>query len=185
MDDLASLENLLLRRCFVEVAYFGAVRAMKAPSAAAHMLAGVGCCGCMAPLAVAQQLLEGIAVPDEALAIRAVVSPASELPYEGFFHLVEAVRRDRAVRAPPSLREVFDAVADELAYVSRRETHRPPEQRRVYSLRQASLAAAVLLRRLTGTARELPGVASPAAEAASAVIDQELARSGGDAAFQR
>jgi hypothetical protein len=79
---------------------------------------------------------------------------------------------------------VFDAVADELVYVSRRETHRPPEQRRLYSLRQASLAAAVLLRRLTGTARELPGVASPAAEAACAVIDQELARSGGDAAFQ-
>jgi len=113
-----------------------------------------------------------------------LVSPATELPYEGFLHLIEAIRRDPAITAPSSLREVFDAVADDLAYVSRRELHRPPDQRRRYTLREASLAAAVLLRRLTRSERALPGVASITLERVSVIIEQDLGRAGSDATFQ-
>lgn len=185
MDDLASIAALLSQRCFMDVAYFGVVHAMKSPSAEAHMLAGVGCCGCVEPLAIAQRLVEGVAVRDEDLASSMPpVSPATELPYEGFFHLIEAIRRDPAIAAPPSLCEVFDAVADDLAYFSRRELHRPPDRRKRYTLREASLCAAVLLRRLARTDRALPGAAPTALDIARSVIEQELRCGGGDAKFQ-
>ena len=77
------------------------------------MFAGVGCCGCAAGLAVAQRLLEGAPDPGDDAERPTVVSPATELPYEGFFHLVEALRLDPAISAPKALREVFDAVADD------------------------------------------------------------------------
>lgn len=182
MDDLESIAHLLSRRCFVEAAYFGAVSALRTPTALAHMFAGVGCCGCAEPLAIAQRLLEDAPVRDEVDAgLR--ISPATELPYEGFFHLIQAVRLHPAIKAPESLREVFDAVADDLAFVSRRELHRAPDKRRRYSHRVACLSAAVLLRRLTSNDRELPGVASPELEGAMEIIDEELGRSGGDATF--
>jgi len=184
MDNLASIAHLLSRRCFAEVAYFGAVTALNHPSARAHMLAGAGCCGCVEALAIAQRLIEGVPMRDEDMA-RSVplVSPATELPYEGFFHLLEAIRREPAITAPPGLEKVLDAVADDLAYVSRRELHRPPEQRKRYTLREASLGAALLLRRLTGSDRPLPGAAAPSLDGARGIIDQELRRDGGDASF--
>jgi hypothetical protein len=184
MVDLELVAHLLSRRCFAEAAYFGALSALKSPRAEAHMLAGVGCCGCAEPLAMAQRLLEDVPVHNEEVGAGVLrISPATELPYEGFFHLIEAVRLDPAIKAPRSLREVFDAVADDLAYVSRREIHRPPGKRRRYSHGIACVSAAVLLRRLTSNDRELPGVASPSLEGAMEIIDAELGRSGGDATF--
>jgi hypothetical protein len=184
MGDLQFIAQLLSRRRFLEAAYFGAVSALKSPSPEAHLFTGVGCCGCVEPLAIGQRLLEGVPVPDEQLGTGFLaISPATELPYEGFFHLIEAVRLQPGIQAPGDLRPVFDAVADDLAYFSRRELHRPPDHRRRYTLRLASLSAALLLRRLTGSGSDLPGVASPVLEGAMKVIEEELGRSGGDATF--
>src|SRR5512146_2358032 len=111
MNDLELIAHLLSRRCFAEAAYLGAVSALRTPTALAHIYAGVGCCGCAEPLAIAQRLLEGAPTHAEVDAgLR--VSPETELPYEGFFHLVQALRLDPAIKAPENLREVFDSVAD-------------------------------------------------------------------------
>jgi hypothetical protein len=105
------------------------------------------------------------------------------LIYEGFFHLIQAVRLGPSIQAPANLRDEFDAIADNLAYVSRREFNTAPSRRRRYPLRLASISAAVLLRRLTGSDRELPGVMSPLVESATEIIKTEVGRTGGDAAF--
>ena len=75
------------------------------------------------------------------------------------------------------------AVADDLAYASRREVRRPPDELRRYSHPMACLAAAVLLRRLTGTSRELPRVHPVRLAAAAEILDPELRGTGGDATF--
>jgi len=185
MIDLEHVAHLLYQRYFAEAAYFGAVSALRSPTAEAHMLAGVGCCGCAEPLAMAQRLLEGVPVPDEELGgtggLR--ISPASQLPYEGFLHLLQALRLDPSIKAPTNLRNVFDSIADDLAYVSRRELEPGPHKRRRYTLREASLSAAVLLRRLTESDRELPGVASPSLQKAMEIIDEELGQSSVDATY--
>jgi hypothetical protein len=178
-----SMVYLLSQRCFAEAAYFGAVQAMKKPSAQAHLFAGLGCCGCAEALAIAQRLLEGAPVPDEIGAGGLRISPATRLIYEGFFHLLEALRLDPSIKVPGELRELADGVADDLAYVSRREMHMPPDKRKRYSLRQASVAAAVLIRRLTESSRELPRVMATTVEDATEIIDTELGRTGGDATF--
>jgi hypothetical protein len=183
MDDLDSIAYLLSRRCFAEAAYFGAMHALKQPSAQAHLFAGLGCGGCAEPLAVAQRSLEDAPVPREIGAGGLTVSPATNLIYEGFFHLIEALRLDPSIKVSAELREVADYVADDLAYVSRRELHTAPDKRRRYSLRLASVAAAVLIRRLTESDRELPGVLSATLEVAAEAIEAELGRRGGDAAF--
>ena len=69
-----------------------------------------------------------------------------------------------------------------MAYVSRRELHFPPEQRKRHTHRAASLGAATLLRRLTGSNRELPGVIGDPSYR-NAMVDEELAGTGGDAEF--
>lgn len=184
MDILEYIGHLLSRRCFTEAAYFGAVSALNSSTAEAHLLAGVGCCGCVEPLAIGQRLLEGVPVSDEQIGMNVLlISPATELPYEGFFHLIEAVRLDPAIKAPENLREVFDAVADDLAYFSRRELHRPPDKSKRHTLMGASLSAAVMLRRLTKSDRKLPGVLSSRLDGAIEIINEELVRSGGDATF--
>jgi len=160
-----------------------AVSAIKAHSAVAHMLAGVACCGCAEPLAIGQRALEGASAPHEENASEPRTCPATDLLYEGFFHLIEAVRLDSSIEAPAALRDQFDAIADDLAYVSRRELHAPADRRKRYSLRIASVAAAVLLRRLTRTAKELPGVMEPLRDSAVQIIEVELSRTGGDAMF--
>lgn len=184
MINLDYIVHLLSLRCFAEAAYFGTVQTLKTPTARAHLLAGVGCCGCTEPLSLAQRLLEGVFVSDEELKKSELrVSPITLLPYEGFFHLINALRLDQSIRAPESLRDIFDSVADDLAYVSRRELEPGPNNRRRYTLREASLCAAVMLRRLTGSDRELPGVAAPSLERAMEIIEVELGQSGGDATF--
>jgi hypothetical protein len=183
VSGLEPIASLLSRRFFVEAAYYGAVSAIRNPSAMAHMFAGVACCGCAEPLAAAQRLIEGVAGDDEGGAGGLLVSPATDLPYEGFFHLIEAVRLDPELRAPAALRGVFDAVADDLAYASRREVHRPPDRMRRYSHRVACVSAALLIRRFTSNDRELPGVQSPTLQLTRDVIDAELQRTGGDATF--
>ncbi len=183
MIDPEHISLLLSQRYFAEAAYFGTVSALQRPAALAHMLAGVACCGCAEPLAIAQKVLEGAPGPDDAGLGGLRVSPATVLPYEGFFHLLHALRLDRSIKAPVNLRELFDAVADDLAYASRRELHGSTDKPRRYSVRAASVAAAVLLRRLTGSDRELPGVAAPTLEIATEIIDTELGRTDGDAAF--
>jgi hypothetical protein len=180
MSDLPSIAVLLSRRCFIEAMYFGTIAALRLPSAEAHMFAGIGCCGCAEPLAIGQRLLDGM---EEVRASGLIVSPATELPYEGFFHLIEAVRLNPAIKAPENLREVIDAVADDLAYISRRELHRPPDKRRRYTLQDASVSAAMLLRRLTGSDSKLPGVALQRQEVASKIVERELTGNGGDATF--
>jgi hypothetical protein len=183
VTDLEFVANMLSRRYFAEAAYFGVVSALKAPTAAAHMLAGAGCCGCVEPIAQGQRLLEGALDSDTVGPGGLRVSPATEMPYEGFFHLVQARRLDRTIMAPASLHDVFETVADDLAYFSRRELHTAPDQRRRYSLRMASVSAAVLLRQMSGSDRELPGVAPATLEAAAEIIHTEVNRVGGDAAF--
>jgi hypothetical protein len=176
VDDPTAIEHLLAQRYFAETAYYGGVLATASPSAQAHMLAGAGCCGCAEPLAAAQRLLDGDPDPphagDGAGGLR--VSPATELPYEGLGHLIAAVSLDPALRAPERLHDVLDGVADDLAYVSRREIHRPPDARRRYSHGLACVAAALLLRRLTGSGRDLPRVAQSTVERAREVIAEEL-----------
>ncbi len=49
------------------------------------------------------------------------VSPMSQLPFAGFDHLLAAFRADPQLRAPERFREVIDGIADDLAYMSRRE----------------------------------------------------------------
>lgn len=183
MNDVEYVAHLLSRRCFVEAAYFGVLCALRAPTAEAHMFTGVGCCGCAAPLAHVQRLLEGVPMPDEKSGVdRLRISPGTPLPYEEFYHLLEAVRLNPAITAPDSLREVFDAVADDLAYVSRRELRGSLTLRR-YSHRTACLAAALLLRRMTGTDRALPGVLLSTPNVYTQIIEKELSQSGGDALF--
>lgn len=175
VDGLGIVETLLAQRFFVEAAYYAGVAAAATPSARAHMLAGAGCCGCAGPLASAQRLLDGDPEPvSDDLGGGLRVSPQTELPYEGFLHLVAAARHEPDLRAPSPLRDVLDSVADDLAYVSRREIHRPPDARRRYSHGLASVAAALLLRRLTGTERELPRVAPATVERAQQVVADEL-----------
>lgn len=172
-EDLDAVEHLLAQRFYAEAAYFAGVASARAPSARAHMLAGAGCCGCAEPLAAAQRLLDGDPDPGEADAgLR--ISPATELPYEGLEHLLEALRVEPALRAPEALRDVFDRVADDLAYVSRREIHRPPDARRTYSHGLAAVMAALLLRRLTGSDRELPRVSAPTLDAARGALAERL-----------
>jgi hypothetical protein len=101
------------------------------------------------------------------------VSPGAVLPYDGFEHLVQSARLDPHLRAPGRLRDVLDAVADDLAYVSRREIHRPPDARRRYSHGLAAVAAALLLRRPTGSEADLPRAALTV-ERAREVVDAEL-----------
>jgi hypothetical protein len=175
VDDPTAIEHLLARRYFAEAAYYAGVLATASPSARTHMLAGAGCCGCAEPLAGAQRLLDGDPDPhgDEgAGGLR--VSPATELPYEGIRHLIAAHSLDPALRAPERLHEVLDGVADDLAYVSRREIHRPPDARRRYSHGVACVAAALLLRRLTGSERDLPRVAPSTVERAREIVEAEL-----------
>jgi len=184
MDIPRYVASLLSRRYFAEAAYFGGVGALRNPSANAHLLAGIGCCGCVAPLATAQRLMDGDPVPEGDLAIGGLrVSPATELPYEGLFHLIEAVRADPATKIPGPLREVADAVADDLAYASRSEVRRSPDELRRYSHPMACLAAAVLLRRLTGSSRELPRAGPARLAVAAEILETELGGTGGDATF--
>lgn len=183
MMDLDSIAHLLSERCFTEVAYFATLEALQRPSAEAHLLAGAACCGCAQALAVSQRLLEGAPLESDAETAGLRISPATDLPYEGFFHLIQALRIDPSIKTPENLRQVCDAVADDLAYVSRRELHTPPGKRKRYTLRLASVAAAILLRRLTESSRDLPGVMSPTLETAAEIIEAELSRTGGDAAF--
>jgi hypothetical protein len=99
------------------------------------------------------------------------VSPGTELAYDGFEHLVQSARFAPHLRAPGRLRDVLDAVADDLAYVSRR---RPPDARRRYSHGLAAVAAALLLRRPTGSEADLPRVAALTVGRAREVVDAEL-----------
>jgi hypothetical protein len=184
MDIPRYVASLLSRRYFAEAAYFGVVDALRNPSANAHLLAGIGCCGCVAPLATTQRLMDGDPVADSDLGIGGLrVSPATELPYEGLFHLVEAVRADAATKVPGPLREIADAVADDLAYASRSEVRRPPDEPRQYSHPMACLAAAVLLRRLTGTSRGLPRADPARLTVAAEILETEIGGTGGDATF--
>jgi hypothetical protein len=124
---------------------------------------------------LAQRLIEGVDVPEHELGGGGlVVSAGSELPYEGALHLVEALRADPQLVCPPELCSVVDEIADDLAYLSRREQHRAPDRRRPHTLRAVSLAAAVLLRRVTGSARSLPGLDEPQLATARATIDALL-----------
>ncbi|MDW8214031.1 MAG: hypothetical protein RMJ55_10770 [Roseiflexaceae bacterium] len=128
--------------------------------------------------------LEGVPMPDEKSGVdRLRISPGTRMPYEGFSHLLEAVRLNPAITAPDSLREVFDAVADDLAYVSRRELRGSFDGPLRYSHRTACLAAALLLRRMTGTDRALPGVLLSTPNVYTQIIEKELSQSGGDALF--
>jgi hypothetical protein len=184
MDIPRYVASLLSQRYFAEAAYFGGVDALRNRSPNAHLLAGIGCCGCVVSLATAQRLLDGDPVPEGDLGVGPLrVSPATELPYEGLFHLIESVRADPAAQVPGPLREVADAVADDLAYASRREVRRPPDEPRRYSYPMACLAAAVLLRRLTGTSRELPRAHPALLAVATEILETELSGTGGDATF--
>jgi len=184
MNETDYISYLLSQRYFPEAAYFASILSLQTPTASAHMLAGAASSGCAEPLAKAQKLLEGIDVPDEELGTGGLrVSPITLLPYEGFFHLLQALRLDPSLTAPANLREVFDSIAEDLAYISRRELELPPDQSKRYSLRIASVAAALLLRRLTRNTSELPGVMAATVTLAREIIDAELSRTGGDAAF--
>ena len=182
-DDMQALTYLLANRCYAEAAYFGTLRALRTADARAHLLAGIGCCGCAAPLADAQRLLEGVPERAQASSSGLRVSPMSSLPFEGFFHLLQARRFDRTIMVPADLREIADEVADDLAFVSRRELHWPPNRPRRYTHRLACVAAALLLRDMTGNAGDPPGVLSPTRDAAREIIATELGQVGGDARF--
>ncbi len=183
MSDFEYWDTLLAGRCFTEAAYFCTISARSNPSARAHMSAGLSCCGCAHALAIAQRILEDDPVPENERHVGSIhVSPQTELLYEGFFHLLEAVRLDPAIKAPAHLRDVFDSVADNLVFISRCNFHRPPDRRKRHSLRDASLAAAVLLRRLTDSKHKLKAPA-PSLDYAEEIIEVELARSDGDAMF--
>jgi hypothetical protein len=82
-----------------------------------------------------------------------------------------------------NLHQVFDSVADDLAYFSRRELEPGLEDRKQYTLRAVSVSAAMLLRQLTGSDRELPGVMLPTIETSKEIIVTELSRSGGDVIY--
>jgi hypothetical protein len=163
-------ERLVAERHFVEVAYFAGVSATASPSAEAHLFAGIGCCGCVEPQAVAQRVLED----EDGLGGGGLrVSFATRLPYAGLDHLLEAVRADPELRAPDHLREVIDGVAEDLAYVSRREVRTSSAGYR-HSHGLTCVAAALLLRRLTGSERELPGVMAFSLRAGREVLEAEL-----------
>ena len=128
MVDRAAIMHLLARRCFAEAAYFGAVAALTSPTAELHMLAGIGCCGCIEPLAIAQRLMENVPVAEDKLGAGGLrISPSSSMPNAGFIHLIESLRLEPNITAPAELRDVIDGVADDLAFFSRRELHRSPD----------------------------------------------------------
>ena len=158
MVDLELVTHLLSKRCFADAIYFATLSAIQTPSARAHMLAGIACCGCVEPLATAQRLLEGAAKDRTFQVGPLLVSPMSRLPYEGFFHLIQALRLDPSITAPASLRPVADEVADDMAYVSRRELHFPRSSASATHTAPPAWARAMLLRRLAGSDRELPGM---------------------------
>jgi hypothetical protein len=183
MVDSDRVTMLLSKRYFADALYFATLGATQRRSSRAHMLAGIACCGCTGPLARGQRLLEGGATKDRTTqAGPLIVSPMTRLPYEGFFHLIQAFRLEHSLSAPASLSPLADDIADDMAYVSRLEVHSPPEQRKRHAHRTASLGAAMLLRRLTGSDRELPDVTGDPADM-NAIIDEELAGTGGDAEF--
>jgi len=182
-DDVQAITSFLANRYYAEAAYFGTLLSLRTADARAHLIAGIGCCGCSAPLADVQRLLEGVPERAETGTCGLRVSPMTSLPIEGFFHLVQARRLDRTIMVPADLREVADEVADDLAFVSRRELHWPPDRPRRYSHRLACVAAALMLREMTGNASDLPGVASPTRDAARGIIATELGQTGGDAFF--
>ena len=150
MVDLDRVTLFLSKRYFADVLYLATLGAIQSRASRAHMLAGIACCGCAEPLASGQRLLEGVGKDPITQPGPLIVSPMTMLPYEGFFHLIQAFRIEPSLTAPvASLRSLADDVADDMAYVSRRELHFPPEQRKRHAHRTASLGAAMLLRRLT------------------------------------
>jgi hypothetical protein len=182
-DEVQAIVYLLANRFYTEAAYFGTLCAMRTADARAHLMAGIGCCGCAAPLADAQRLLEGVPERAQAGTSDLNISPMTRLPIEGFYHLLEARRLDRTIMVPPDLRAIADEVADDLAFASRREIHRRPDRPGRYSHRLVCVAAALLLRDMTGTVDALPGVMEPTRTVAQEAIAVELAQTGGDASF--
>lgn len=181
--DIEQLSHLLFKGYFSEVLYFGLNKVLKKPDAQVHMLTGVACCGLASPLANAQRSLEGAPWPKSAIQANAV-SPGTELPYEGLFHLITALRLDPAVKAPSHLHEVFDRIATDLTYVSRREIRRSPDRQLQYSHHMTCITAALLLKKMIGkTTDELPNVPHIRITLAQEILNKELQKSGGDAAF--
>jgi hypothetical protein len=183
MADLDFVVNLFSRRYYVETAYFAAINAIKTPTAMAHMLAGVGCCGCAEPLADLQKLFEGSVVTNQQLGDEIRISPNTALYYEGFFHLLQAFRMDPLIKAPSQIHEVLEDVINNLAYISRRELYAPPNSRKKYTFRIASVAAACLIQRLINSNKDLPGVMPTVLDQAANIIAIELTLTGGDSYF--
>ena len=94
----------------------------------------------------------------------------TRMPFAGLDHLLAAFRADPRLSAPADLHAVIDAVADDLAYTSRREIR--TSQRHSHGV--TCIAAALLLRRLTGSDRELPGVMVARRRSAEEILAEEL-----------
>jgi hypothetical protein len=175
MIELETLLHFLRERCFAEAAYFAALRASESGVADDFVLAGLACCGCVGPSAIAQRLLEGAEVAEESLGGGGLrVSPATPLVHAGFAHLINALRRDPAARVPTELIPTAEAIADDLAFASRRELHSAVVRNQRGDYAEICRANAVLLRRLCLSTRELPAIRSY--ERANELIAAELAR---------
>lgn len=171
MIDRKYWEYLLRERFFPELAYFAGVSATASSSPEAHLFAGIGCCGHVVLQANVQRIIEDAPLDDEDLRPGGLgVSPMTRMPFAGLDHLIAAFRADPGIAMPQDLHDVIDGVADDLAYTSRREIQ--TSQR--HSHGQTCIAAALLLRRLTGSEHELPGVMVARARIAEEILAEEL-----------
>lgn len=166
-------------RFYGEALYFGALELALAPTAELHLYLGLAACGAIGGPADVQRILRG--EPEVYTGAALMAGSSSLLVYEGFFHLLEAARQ--GFRIPDVLAPVGVAVLADLESFLREDFKGFPLHGRKYSLRDVTSGAVVILRRLLPEAPPLSNELRVKVGRGEEVVDDELARRGGDAAF--
>ena len=180
--DVAYLQRLVEDERFVETLYYGALLLRTDQSAEVHLYLGVACCGSV--LRIGQMEKADFEAPpgtppDFPTGGLAVPRPTL-LVYEGFFHFIEALRKQKGIMLPPSIRSVAREVLSTLYWYRRQEMHGYSSSLRAHSYAEVADGAIMLLHRLAGV-KERETVLPR--DFARELIDEELARTGGDAFF--
>ncbi len=179
--NVSYLQRLVESNRLVEALYFGALLRGAARTAEAHLLLGVACCGGVRPIAEMERAdAEAIpGAPPQLPVGGLVVGRATLLVHEGFYHLIEALRREPGIVLAPPLREAARRALDDLKWYSKQEMHGFTSGRKL-SLREVAEGAIVLLHRVAG---EEASTSPRLLETTRSMIEAELASAGGDAAF--
>jgi len=178
------VQRLVEERRFTEALYFGALMLARQRSPELHLLLGLACHAAIRPLADLQRMLRSYQPSDDPAASTLMIGANTLLVYEGFYHLIEALRQDRKIQIPESTRHVADEILLDLQWYMKQESHGFASNKRD-SLKMTAVAGAVLLHRLTGHAGAPSFLLKTEVECADQMIEEELNGTGGDAVFYR